>query len=193
MTIPIHRWTGEYIGFLDGDWLYDTEGSYLGWREEPGAMWFRDGVYLGQVVENHYVLRDVRWAQPVRRAPPVSPLPCAPPPRPGSRSPRIPRPNWTDGLAALGLRATASDLAGEWMRDKVLFRLREGGGYEIRTGSETHERGAWRLAGTLLVLRPESGEGVSYRVVDYLGHELTLRQQVMEGRSLPLTLSRRRR
>ena len=115
-TIVIHLfcWSGLFAGYLVEDFLFDVNGVYLGWEDASGRLWRRDGSYLGERVDQHYVMRRDGFATPVplpRRVPPVIPDLPAPP---ANRAARPPRPGWTDALAAIVSRPGTDDLIGVW-------------------------------------------------------------------------------
>jgi hypothetical protein len=95
---PLFRWTGGYVGYVAGGFIYDANGAYLGWCEADGTVWRADGQPLGELVDGCYVLKNLRRCAPVRRTPRVLPLPVPPPLPAGSRLARQPRPGWADAL-----------------------------------------------------------------------------------------------
>ena len=82
----VFKWTGVYAGFFSNDQLFDRSGRYLGWRDVQGSVWKYDGEWLGHVVEQNYLARDLR-ALSQRRPPQVPPVPAQPPmpPAPADR------------------------------------------------------------------------------------------------------------
>ncbi|NBC12510.1 MAG: hypothetical protein GVY09_04025 [Gammaproteobacteria bacterium] len=156
VIIPLFRWSGLFIGFLVDGWLFDAGGIYLGWQDAAGRVWYHDGRYLGETVDEHYVLRRVALAEPVpqpRRVPPVTPeLPLPPP----NRVARPPRPGWTDALARFGLRPGPGDLVGVWRNAQDRMHFRADGRYVLHAGAQVPEQGEWALRGNLY-LTPAAG------------------------------------
>lgn len=80
--VIIFRWSGEYFGFIDNGYLFDSHSNYLGWAESDGSVWNEDGTYLGEMVEDSYILRNITMYEPIARIPkipPISPIPPIPP------------------------------------------------------------------------------------------------------------------
>jgi hypothetical protein len=100
-VVPVFRWAGHYWGFRDAERLYDRYGRQAGWIEPgtaPPDVYEIGGRFLGELVDDHYVLRGVLRAEPVHRAPrPPVPHPAPPDPAPDAE-PREPRDGWTDAL-----------------------------------------------------------------------------------------------
>lgn len=94
---PIFRWTGEYFGFIISDCLFDGSSMYAGWIDRDRA-WRHDGHYLGEIVDEHYVLRNTMMTPPSPRIPRISPIPPIPPIPPINRIGRIPKIGWVDAL-----------------------------------------------------------------------------------------------
>jgi hypothetical protein len=59
MTQAVYRWYGEYFGFIWMDRLFDKSGNYVAWIDGK-EVWKKDGTYLGELVENRYVLRATK-------------------------------------------------------------------------------------------------------------------------------------
>jgi hypothetical protein len=76
MTQPVYRWYGEYFGFIWMARLFDKAGNYIAWID-GNEVWKKDGTYLGELVENRYVLRATKM-KPRPNCKPVSPLPDQP-------------------------------------------------------------------------------------------------------------------
>ena len=99
---PLFRWSGAYWGFILGGRLYDRHGHQVGWVEPgpgPGGdIYLLSGQFLGELTDEHYVVRRITRGTPVHRASrpptPMTEVPDAPP----DRAPRIPGAEWTDAL-----------------------------------------------------------------------------------------------
>jgi hypothetical protein len=98
---PLFTWSGEYFGFLHDGYVFDRNGKYVGWATREGAVWFRDGSFLGEIVEDNYVLRRQTMVNPIHRVPLVPPIPAVPRVPAIRRIPRIPRLGWIDPLESL--------------------------------------------------------------------------------------------
>jgi len=190
-TAPIFRWSGEYAGFLLGKWFFDGGGRYLGWCEPDGTVWSGDGRPLGQLVENHYVLRNLTRSNPVRRTPPVAPVPPSPPQPAPPPLPRPPRPGWADGLDQVGRLPSTGNLVGSWGDSQRRLHFTSDGTYRWHEGTDREEGGRWELEGDVLCLHPEAATGdVVYRSVAYAVDTVTLRWHTRAGPGLPITLRR---
>ncbi len=91
----IYRWNGEYFGFIASDRLYAADGTYLGWIE-GGQVRLNSGRFLGENIEDHYVLKRIvdcpRAPKPPRVAVPSSPRAGKP------RAAKDPLEGWVDAL-----------------------------------------------------------------------------------------------
>ncbi len=189
----IFKWTGVYAGFFKNDRLFDRFGRYLGWCDAQGSVWKYDGEWLGHVVEQNYLARDLR-ALSQRRPPQVPPVPAQPPMPPTPRVARAVRPNCCDPLEALLRMPASAELIGEWCSDDEILRLSEDGSFQwTAMESATDAVGRWELRGQELLL---CWEGVveperTYWVIEFTGDSLLLRWMRKTGRSLPFWLHRR--
>jgi hypothetical protein len=100
--IPVFRASGAYWGFIDGGRLYDRYGRQTAWLDpvpgRPPDVFDLGGRFLGELVDEHYVLRSGLRAEPVHRAPRAAQLHAAPPDAWPDREPRAPRRDWADAL-----------------------------------------------------------------------------------------------
>ena len=79
---PIFRWSGEYSGFIHNGYFFDTNSNYLGWVEDDGTVWNKDGTYLGELIEENYILRNTMKMEPRPKIPKISPIsPISPIPK----------------------------------------------------------------------------------------------------------------
>jgi hypothetical protein len=81
--IPIYRWSGEYFGFICDNNLFDATSNYLGWVENDGSVWCSNGAFLGQLVDDNYILKHTDSIDPNPKVPQVpltSPIPPFPMP-----------------------------------------------------------------------------------------------------------------
>jgi hypothetical protein len=96
----IFRWSGQPLGYVHADSVYDFHDRCLGLIERDGSVWGLDGHYLGELVESSYILRNTTRLPPQQKpgwTPPLKPV--SPPAwRPGPRMPRVPRVNWIDSF-----------------------------------------------------------------------------------------------
>ncbi|MGB5062580.1 MAG: 4-fold beta flower protein [Candidatus Competibacter sp.] len=189
----VFKWTGVYAGFFKNDRLFDRSGRYLGWRDAQGSVWKYDGEWLGRVVEQNYLVRDLR-ALPQRRPPQVSSLSALPPMPPAPRVARAVWPSSCDPLEALLRMPLPDELIGEWCADDESLRFSEDGSFQW-TGMEPamDAIGCWELCGQELRLRWEGAEEPerTYWVIEFSGDSLLLRWMRKTGRSLPFWLHRR--
>jgi len=190
-STPVFRWSGQYLGFLSHRWLFDAGGRYLGWCESDGTVWRGDGKPLGQLVEGHYVLRNLTRSSPVPRTPRVPPVPPSLPRPAAPRLPCIPRPGWVDGLDGLGQMPSREEFAGLWVDRERSLRVLGDGTYCWCEGEDRVELGQWSLEGDLLRLLPEAASvEVVYRIVAYSADAVTLRWFAATGLGLPVVLRR---
>ena len=84
----IYRWSGQYFGFIKSDRFFDASCRYLGWVTEDSRVWRADGSFLGEIVDENYILRRTSMARPANRAVRATP---ATPARPATRATRAAR------------------------------------------------------------------------------------------------------
>lgn len=193
MTL-IFCWRGRYAGFIVSDCLFAPDGRYIGWRDSQAKVWKADGFFLGEIVQEHYILRRTNQTAPVRQTPRVPPVPAEPPTLPGDRIAQLPRPGWLDPLEELLRFPTPEELIGVWWQDAQRVELRADGEFTW-TVSPTHETtGRWELRGSLLFLRRwlegELEVVPAYRIIEFKGDELLLRWLATDQRTLPFWLRR---
>ena len=92
----VFKWNGAPLAFIHGSALFDFEGRYLGWVGRDGRVWRDDGRYIGELVEDEYVLRNTLRSDPPRMVPRVPPVPPIAPLMPAWRIPRPALPDWVD-------------------------------------------------------------------------------------------------
>jgi hypothetical protein len=95
---PIFRWSGEYFGFLYNGRLFDGNSNYLGWTEDDGSVWNKDGTYLGVLTNENYILRKTVKIEPVPKVPKVPPVPPVRPIPKINKIGKIGRIGWEDAL-----------------------------------------------------------------------------------------------
>ena len=98
---PIYRWSGQYFGFLKNGNLFSNTSNYLGWVTEDGRVWKSNGQFLGEIVDEHYILRRTSMATPATRARKATPARPATPARRASRAGRASRASMVDALSEL--------------------------------------------------------------------------------------------
>ena len=95
---PVFKLSGEFVGFFAGGWLFSQAGLPLAWVDEAdNSVWLPDGTYVGQVFNDHYVLRSTSRS-PSRRAPRPTPPNHVPHAPHVSRVPHVPMAGWAEGL-----------------------------------------------------------------------------------------------
>jgi hypothetical protein len=94
----IFRWSGEYFGFISGDHLFSSDGNYLGWVEEDNTVWCADGQFLGEIVDDEYILRQSNIIEPIAKIPHIVPISPIAPIAPMNRLARMAMIGWKDAL-----------------------------------------------------------------------------------------------
>ena len=94
----IYRWNGRYFGFIRNDRLFAADSTYLGWLDDDGRVWEANGNFLGEIVDDNYILRRTSMATPARRARRATPATPAAPARAANRAGRASRAGWVDAL-----------------------------------------------------------------------------------------------
>lgn len=54
----LYKRCGEYWGFIFLNNIYDKNNNYRGWIEENKFVWNDKGKYLGELIDDHYILRN---------------------------------------------------------------------------------------------------------------------------------------
>jgi hypothetical protein len=98
VTIPIYRWNGQYFGFISNGSFFDARGTYLGWVDPDNRVWRADGTFLGEKVDDNYMLKCTSMAEPVSTVARVSPVAPVPPVPSVDRIAQVPRAGWKDAL-----------------------------------------------------------------------------------------------
>lgn len=99
--IPLFRWSGEYVGFVSNGHVFDSQSTYLGWIEDDGSVWRQDGRFVGEIVDDHYILKRAMRIDPIPRIPRIPPIPPISPIPPINRIGRIGRIGWLDSFNEL--------------------------------------------------------------------------------------------
>jgi hypothetical protein len=95
---PIYRWNGEYFGFIEDDHLFNTKGNFLGWISDDGRVWKKDGDFLGELVDDIYILRRQSMPTPTRRTRKLIPPRPAIPAKHAKQAKRAKKAGWDDAL-----------------------------------------------------------------------------------------------
>lgn len=96
--IPVFKWSGEYYGFFKGGNLFDSSGRYVGWLKVDGKVWFADGIFMGELVDDNYILKQVNDIPPLPKLPNLPPIPPIPAIPNMNRIGRLPGVGWSDAL-----------------------------------------------------------------------------------------------
>ena len=94
----IYRWNGRYFGFIRNDRFFAADSTYIGWMDDDGRVWESDGNFLGEIVNDDYILRRTSMATPARRAVKARPAKPATPSRPANRAGKVGRAGSVDAL-----------------------------------------------------------------------------------------------
>ena len=95
---PIYRWSGEFFGFIYNGKFFDADSNFLGWTDDENRVWRADGTFLGEIVDDNYILRRTTMIEPVPRVPKVPPVPPVPPVPRVDRVGHVPKVGWEDAL-----------------------------------------------------------------------------------------------
>lgn len=98
MKTSIYKWSGEYWGFIYNKRLFDQDSNYKGWIDESNQVWDENGRYMGELVQNNYILRRTSKVEPVPKVPKVPPVPPVPPVPKIDKIGKIPKVGWIDPL-----------------------------------------------------------------------------------------------
>jgi hypothetical protein len=71
---PLFRWEGHYWGFVADGQVYDRYGRHVAWLE-PGPegtdVYALTGRFLGELRDEHYVVRRLYRGEPIHRQAPA--------------------------------------------------------------------------------------------------------------------------
>jgi len=93
----IYRWNGEYFGFIYNNRFFDKYSKYLGWLDNE-EVWRKDGTFLGELIDSHYILRRTRTVTRAIRAVRTTPATPASPALRTNRAARSGRNGFIDSL-----------------------------------------------------------------------------------------------
>lgn len=95
---PIFRWNGQYFGFVCEKYIYSADGDYVGCIDKDNKVWAKSGNFLGQLIEENYVMKNLFDSEPIpRHHNPPKTLPEIPKPI-TDRHGKIPQMGWVDSL-----------------------------------------------------------------------------------------------
>jgi hypothetical protein len=94
---PVYRWSGEYFGFISNERLFDKHCKYLGWVDE-NEVWRSNGTFLGEIIDEHYILRRVNMTPRTARTARTTPITPAKPAFRVNRAQRVQRSGRVDAL-----------------------------------------------------------------------------------------------
>ena len=77
--------------------MYNDNGDYLGWVT-GNDVWREDGSYLGEIIDENYILRNDNKIESIPKIPKIPPIPPIPPIASIDRIGRIDRIGWSDAL-----------------------------------------------------------------------------------------------
>lgn len=101
MTTPLYTWSGAYCGFIRSGRIFDSKSNYLGWLDNDGRAFKKDGSYWGELSDGNYLLIRNSMIMPMNRIPCIPPIPPIPPIPKMNRAGRIPRAGYSDALRHL--------------------------------------------------------------------------------------------
>ena len=96
--IKIFHWNGKYFGFIKNGNLFNSISEYLGWIDNDGTLWNKDGHYIGEQVEENYILRKTNKMKPMSKMPKMTPMSPMSPMSPMNKMGKMGRMGWIDAL-----------------------------------------------------------------------------------------------
>jgi hypothetical protein len=96
--IKIFYWNGKYFGFIKNGNLFSSTSEYLGWIDNDGTVWNKNGHYVGEQVEENYILRKTNKIKPMSRMPKMTPMSPMSPMSPMNKMGKMGRMGWIDAL-----------------------------------------------------------------------------------------------
>jgi len=101
MKTPIYKWSGNYWGFIYNGKFFDKDSNYKGWIDDNNQVWDKNGKYLGELIQENYILRNTNKMEPMSRMAKMEPMtPMAQLPR-IDRIGKIEKIGWVDVLEKL--------------------------------------------------------------------------------------------
>ncbi|MEY0131171.1 4-fold beta flower protein [Providencia rettgeri] len=77
---PVYRCNGKYFGFIiNSGYFFDAESQYIGWVDDNALVWRKDGSFLGEIIDENYIMRrlsSTSYANRTRRPTPTTPSRC---------------------------------------------------------------------------------------------------------------------
>ena len=94
----IFHWNGKYFGFIKNEKLFSKTSKYLGWIDNNGNAWNKDGHYLGEQVNDNYILRKTSKMKPMSKMSKMTPMSPMSPMHPMDKMGKAKRLGWVDAL-----------------------------------------------------------------------------------------------
>ena len=63
----LYNLSGEYWGFVYGNFIFNINNEYYGWVDEMRLAWFKNGKYLGHLYNKNYVIVNKSDIKPISR------------------------------------------------------------------------------------------------------------------------------
>jgi hypothetical protein len=95
---PLFTWSGQFVGFISRKNLFTPKSKYLGWIEDDGSVWWANGKYAGEIVDENYILRHSMKMEPMPKMPHMTPMSPMAPMAPMNRMAKLPKLGYVDAL-----------------------------------------------------------------------------------------------
>lgn len=66
----LYKRSGEYWGYIFFNNIYDKNNNYKGWIEEKKFVWDENGKYLGELIDKHYIMKNINEIGLINKVPP---------------------------------------------------------------------------------------------------------------------------
>jgi hypothetical protein len=67
----LYKYNGQYWGFVLKGRIYNKDAKYFGWIDKKNRCWNYDGDYIGNLVEDKYIIQKNIYTEPVGRIPKI--------------------------------------------------------------------------------------------------------------------------
>jgi hypothetical protein len=67
----LYKYNGQYWGFILKGRIYNKYGKYFGWIDKKNKCWNEDGDYIGELVEDKYIIQKNIYTEPISRIPKI--------------------------------------------------------------------------------------------------------------------------
>lgn len=65
----LYKYNGQYWGFIYKNCIFDKNSKYHGWVDKKNRCWNDNGDYIGNLIEDKYIVQRNIYTEPIGRTP----------------------------------------------------------------------------------------------------------------------------